>query len=133
MSRPAPFWPWCVRLASRVLFFLMIRRPPRSTLFPYTTLFRSLCDDQERLAALGDLLQQRQQVFHRADFLFVDQDVCVLLDRFHPLRIGDEVRREIAAIELHAFDYVELCFEGLRLFDGDDAVLADFLHSLGND
>src|SRR5438876_1747319 len=27
-------------------FFLMIRRPPRSTLFPYTTLFRSLIDWQ---------------------------------------------------------------------------------------
>src|SRR5258705_12543699 len=26
---------------SSVFFFLMIRRPPRSTLFPYTTLFRS--------------------------------------------------------------------------------------------
>src|SRR2546427_7138091 len=26
-------------------FFLMIRRPPRSTLFPYTTLFRSLTGD----------------------------------------------------------------------------------------
>src|SRR3972149_7497068 len=26
---------------SRVYFFLMTRRPPRSTLFPYTTLFRS--------------------------------------------------------------------------------------------
>src|ERR1035437_2972339 len=26
-------------------FFLMIRRPPRSTLFPYTTLFRSECPD----------------------------------------------------------------------------------------
>src|SRR2546426_1238297 len=26
-------------------FFLMIRRPPRSTLFPYTTLFRSLLVD----------------------------------------------------------------------------------------
>src|SRR3712207_6865590 len=25
-----------------LVFFLMIRRPPRSTLFPYTTLFRSL-------------------------------------------------------------------------------------------
>src|SRR5207249_10696877 len=24
-------------------FFLMLRRPPRSTLFPYTTLFRSFC------------------------------------------------------------------------------------------
>ena len=26
------------------VFFLMIRRPPRSTLFPYTTLFRSIED-----------------------------------------------------------------------------------------
>src|SRR5260370_19093242 len=36
----------CIRLLSAVVnlisfFFLMIRRPPRSTLFPYTTLFRS--------------------------------------------------------------------------------------------
>src|ERR1039457_7417916 len=30
----------CV-LCFHVFFFLMIRRPPRSTLFPYTTLFRS--------------------------------------------------------------------------------------------
>src|SRR5262245_66038083 len=28
------------------IFFLLIRRPPRSTLFPYTTLFRSLRDAQ---------------------------------------------------------------------------------------
>src|SRR5690606_2677163 len=28
-------------LLSHFLFFLMLRRPPRSTLFPYTTLFRS--------------------------------------------------------------------------------------------
>src|SRR5256885_6092120 len=27
----------------------MIRRPPRSTLFPYTTLFRSMNDDQSRM------------------------------------------------------------------------------------
>ncbi len=27
--------------SARMFFFLMIRRPPRSTLFPYTTLFRS--------------------------------------------------------------------------------------------
>src|SRR2546423_9454416 len=30
------------RPSHRFFFFLMIRRPPRSTLFPYTTLFRSL-------------------------------------------------------------------------------------------
>src|SRR3712207_8763902 len=29
------------------LFFLMIRRPPRSTLFPYTTLFRSTLTDTQ--------------------------------------------------------------------------------------
>src|SRR5437588_5314740 len=27
-------------------FFLMLRRPPRSTLFPYTTLFRSNCGSE---------------------------------------------------------------------------------------
>src|SRR5476651_2844098 len=37
------------RLSSLFFFFLMIRRPPRSTLFPYTTLFRSDCvDDLDR-------------------------------------------------------------------------------------
>src|SRR5256885_15715352 len=34
-------------------FFLMIRRPPRSTLFPYTTLFRSPCRQWFALAAAG--------------------------------------------------------------------------------
>src|SRR3712207_7264458 len=41
-----------------VFFFLMIRRPPRSTLFPYTTLFRS----QRALAGpVGQLLHGRHQ------------------------------------------------------------------------
>src|SRR5438552_14641113 len=33
-------------------FFLMIRRPPRSTLFPYTTLFRSIMFSFRRTARL---------------------------------------------------------------------------------
>src|SRR3712207_7834859 len=33
---------WMSCSACIVMFFLMIRRPPRSTLFPYTTLFRSI-------------------------------------------------------------------------------------------
>src|SRR3712207_8229513 len=37
-----------------IFFFLMIRRPPRSTLFPYTTLFRSLVDDLERAPGVDD-------------------------------------------------------------------------------
>src|SRR2546425_3813810 len=38
-------------------FFLMIRRPPRSTLFPYTTLFRS--EDEVR-GRRGDVHRQAQ-------------------------------------------------------------------------
>src|SRR6266581_8270880 len=34
-----------------LLFFLMIRRPPRSTLFPYTTLFRS--DPRRGVVCIG--------------------------------------------------------------------------------
>src|SRR2546426_4973924 len=34
----------CDYIFSFFFFFLMIRRPPRSTLFPYTTLFRSRVD-----------------------------------------------------------------------------------------
>src|SRR5438552_10153525 len=34
------------------VFFLMIRRPPRSTLFPYTTLFRSRCRGRCRRAGV---------------------------------------------------------------------------------
>src|SRR2546430_3165649 len=38
---------------SLLFFFLMIRRPPRSTLFPYTTLFRSRNTRPERFARLA--------------------------------------------------------------------------------
>src|SRR5947209_19778844 len=45
-------------------FVLMIRRPPRSTLFPYTTLFRSPGDfrsDRERSCAPSHALHQRDR------------------------------------------------------------------------
>src|SRR3712207_7124219 len=38
----------CEWVDSFMCFFLMIRRPPRSTLFPYTTLFRSRCPREAR-------------------------------------------------------------------------------------
>src|SRR3990172_6985798 len=40
------------------LFFLMIRRPPRSTLFPYTTLFRSFPVIAQSVAAGGVLIYE---------------------------------------------------------------------------
>src|SRR5256885_9638640 len=38
-----------IRLTYLLFFFLMIRRPPRSTLFPYTTLFRSYVENIRRV------------------------------------------------------------------------------------
>src|SRR5687768_18087443 len=49
--------------SSLLVFFLMIRRPPRSTLFPYTTLFRSAALAAEAARALhaeGVLLRRPQ-------------------------------------------------------------------------
>src|SRR2546429_1838823 len=37
-------------------FFLMIRRPPRSTLFPYTTLFRSNSEDRHGISCKVQVL-----------------------------------------------------------------------------
>src|SRR3712207_7988603 len=48
-----------------IIFFLMIRRPPRSTLFPYTTLFRSQVSQRRgalhagQRAVLGERLAER--------------------------------------------------------------------------
>src|SRR5688572_32251011 len=42
-----------------IFFFLMIRRPPRSTLFPYTTLFRS-----HRHAVVRAVVAQRRGLPH---------------------------------------------------------------------
>src|SRR2546429_9384770 len=49
-------WPCDSSQSDRSLcffFFLMIRRPPRSTLFPYTTLFRSALQRPALLSSKG--------------------------------------------------------------------------------
>src|SRR2546430_8447138 len=45
-------------LVFNVFFFLMIRRPPRSTLFPYTTLFRSLQRNTKRKSIVRGLYRE---------------------------------------------------------------------------
>src|SRR3712207_9347855 len=46
-------------LHDRYFVFLMIRRPPRSTLFPYTTLFRSEVGGREALGAPPPAARER--------------------------------------------------------------------------
>src|SRR2546425_6102599 len=72
------------------LFFLMIRRPPRSTLFPYTTLFRSrICASssfpfcrwaimkRERSAAVEERLPRSEE--HTSELQSLAYLVCRLL------------------------------------------------------
>src|SRR5215216_7788724 len=62
-------------------FFLMIRRPPRSTLFPYTTLFRSRAQRRPGLhdrAAHGEPLRARSEE-HTSELQSPDHLVCRLL------------------------------------------------------
>src|SRR6266850_2349346 len=62
-------------------FFLMIRRPPRSTLFPYTTLFRS---DAHAARALGIALVQAVPVeLHEHAAVVVDVDLFAGLADHH--------------------------------------------------
>src|SRR3712207_6948073 len=62
----------------------MIRRPPRSTLFPYTTLFRSRAAERARVRPLGDLrgfVEQPERPLRACEVLL--QAARVLRDRLH--------------------------------------------------
>src|SRR6516165_11789227 len=61
-------------------FFLMIRRPPRSTLFPYTTLFRSAQQRHDlRLQRRGPLDQHHRSEEHTSELQSQSNLVCRLL------------------------------------------------------
>ena len=63
----------------------------------------------------------------------MQEHVAVLQDAFHLRGVGDEVRAQVALVELHALDKLDLRIERLALLDGDHAVLAHLVHGLGDD
>ena len=87
-----------------------------------------LSDDQELRAHLDDLLKKRKDILDRGDLLVCDQDERIVQDRFHLVHIGCHICADVASVELHAFDKVQLSEHCLGLLDGDNAVLGDFLH-----
>jgi len=62
-----------------------------------------------------------------------DQHMRFVEGGLHALRIGNEVRADVAAVELHAFGVFDLEAQALAFLDGDDAVFADLVHGLGQD
>src|SRR5262245_65846258 len=72
-----------VLLLAVLLFFLEIRRPPRSTLFPYTTLFRSRriarCRYRRRQCGLMRVAACARSEEHTSELQSLRQLVCRLL------------------------------------------------------
>src|SRR3712207_8803064 len=83
----------------------MIRRPPRSTLFPYTTLFRSAAEDELFFDRLGvDILHYpRGLVLGQARYLLED-GTRVLVPRLQSLEV--EYRSEEHTSELQSRQYI---------------------------
>src|SRR3989454_11682417 len=73
----------------------MIRRPPRSTLFPYTTLFRSVPPDDELRPWLPELADDRREITLRA--IRSDQAVAELHEPQEPDRPGQPDRERQAS------------------------------------
>jgi hypothetical protein len=91
-----------------------------------------LGDQQQRLARLRDLLEQRDEVLDRGDLLLVDQDERIVEHDLHVVGTVHEVGGQVALVELHALDPLDVRLEALALLDRDDAVLADLVHGLGD-
>src|SRR3712207_8852307 len=91
------------------IFFLMIRRPPRSTLFPYTTLFRSFDVSRRtfRTEQYADYKANRSET--PSDFQGQVSLVCEVLDA---LRIPSLDRKSTRLNSSHAnISYAVFCLK----------------------
>src|SRR5258708_25265369 len=83
-------------MAMVFFFFLMIRRPPRSTLFPYTTLFRSAQADMQWQIDMGveqgDHGQRRSEE-HTSELQSPDHLVCRLLLEKKKIKLVPHIMR----------------------------------------
>ena len=78
------------------------------------------------------MFQNRQQIADVADF-FVEQQYKRIVQRGDLFfRVVDEVRRQVAAVELHTLNHVQLVFQRFAVFNGNHAFFADFFHRFGD-
>ena len=90
-------------------------------------------DDEQRTSALYGGFKNRQQLFEVGDFLVVDEDIRFIHLDLHRLGVGDEIRADVAAVELHTLYHVNRGVHTFGFADGDDAVFRHFAHRVGNE
>ena len=91
-----------------------------------------LCNDEQWTSALRSLLQAWEQILHGRNLLVINQDVRTLQFCFHLFAIGNEVWREVTAIELHSFHGFYIRFRSFCFFHGNHTFVAYDLHRLGD-
>ena len=94
--------------------------------------FYVFSNDQEFLAASSYLFEELEHILKHVDLLVGDEDQRIVDNAFHLVRISYHVRAEVAAVELHAFYDSQVGSHGLGIFNSDNAVIADFVHSISN-
>ena len=81
---------------------------------------------------MGNGLQNGKQFFHGRNLLVVKQDIRILEFANHFFAIGNEIRGNVAAVELHTAYGFHLSFGAFGFFNGDDTFDAYFFHGFGN-
>src|SRR2546430_10282149 len=96
-----------------IFFFLMIRRPPRSTLFPYTTLFRSearVRTGNHPALASGEVLGRIETEHHSVAAAASDANTAVAGS--HCMRCSHRDRKSTRLNSSHSqISYAVLCLE----------------------
>ncbi len=88
-------------------------------------------NNQQRALRLRHLLQQRNQLRHTADLVFMDEHERLAHVAGHGVLISHKVRREEPAIKLHALHHLDDRLAALALFNRNHAVLADLVKTIG--
>lgn len=91
-----------------------------------------LSNDDEGTAEGGGGLEGGDDVLDSGDLLLREQDEGLLELDLLGLGVGDEVGRGVSTVEAHTLSDLKLVLKSLALLDGDDTLLANLLHSGGD-
>src|SRR5579884_2229335 len=91
-----------------------------------------LGDKDDGPTAARYLLHDRHQVGHGTDLLLIEQQIRLVQHRLHALRVGDKIGRDVALVELHPLNDLQLGAGAFALLDCNDAISGHPLHRLGH-
>src|SRR5206468_8253896 len=99
----------------------MLRRPPRSTLFPYTTLFRSL---------VGDPFECRRRLHHRQRDLVLLEVLLQVLGVLHVQRLGERSEEHTSELQSRSDLVCRLLLEKKKKNKNNTSTSTNYIRSV---